>query len=41
MALARARRQGDGPRAEADRIEAPRPLSGRCATPAEVKEMKL
>jgi hypothetical protein len=40
-ALQRARRQGDGLRAQADRIEAPRTVSGRCATPADVKEIRL
>jgi hypothetical protein len=40
-ALQRARRQGNGLRAQADRIEAPRPVSGRCATPSDVKEIRL
>ena len=40
-ALQRARRAGGGLRAQAERIEAPRALSGRCATPAEVKEIRL
>ena len=40
-ALQRARREGDGLRAEANRIEAPRTLSGHCATPPEVKEARL
>jgi hypothetical protein len=40
-ALQQARKQGDGLRAQAARIEAPHPLSGRCLTPAEVKEIRL
>jgi hypothetical protein len=40
-ALKAARRHGEDLRALAQRIEAPRPLSGRCLTPSDVKEIKL
>jgi hypothetical protein len=40
-ALQQARRQSDGLRVQAARIEAPRPLSGRCLTPTDVKEIRL
>lgn len=36
-----AKREADKLRSQAERIEAPRPLSGRCETPAEIRELDL